>query len=272
MSQSVLIASGKGGVGKSTLTANLGAALARRGATVIIVDTDIGLRSQDAFLGLENAVIFDLIDVVNKDCELEQALLDCPSVPGLRLLPASQFARIRALDCDRFRKILKTLKTSADFVLIDSPAGIEKGFRTLLKADTDQIILITTPDDLCIRDVEHAASIVEDKSLPRPQLIVNRLDNELVSRHEMPSARMIADNLDLSLLGEIPEDPVIYRSILRRSFFIDFDCKARGAVLRIAGRMTGEMIPFPEIGKERIPLLRRLFPKTVKEVTSLDRH
>lgn len=272
MSQSVLIASGKGGVGKSTLTANLGAALARRGASVVIVDADMGLRSQDTFLGLENAVVFDLIDVVNKDCTLDQALMECPSVPGLKLLPASQFARMRALDSDRFRKILKILKITTDYILIDSPAGIEKGFRTLLNAGADQIVLITTPDDLCIRDVEHAASIVENKSLPRPRLIVNRLDNVLIRQHEMPSARAIADNLDLSLLGEIPEDPVVYRSILRHSLFINYDCKARGAVLRIAGRMTGEMIPFPEIGTEKVSLIRRLFPKTVKEVTSLDRH
>lgn len=272
MSQSVLIASGKGGVGKSSMTANLGAALARRGLSVVIIDADIGLRSQDAFLGLENTVLFDLVDVVNKDCSLDQALIESPSVPGLRLLPAAQFARIRALDSGRLRKILKTLSKEADFVLIDSPAGIEKGFRTLLNTGTDQIILITTPDDLCIRDVEHAARIVESKSLPRPKLIVNRLDNELIRQHEMPSARTISDSLDLPLLGEIPEDPLVYRSILRRSLFIDYDCRARGAVLRIAGRMAGDIIPFPEIGTERIPLFRRLFPKTVKEVTSLDRH
>ena len=264
MSQSVLIASGKGGVGKSSMTANLGAALARRGLSVVIIDADIGLRSQDAFLGLENTVLFDLVDVVNKDCSLDQALIESPSVPGLRLLPAAQFARIRALDSGRLRKILKTLSKEADFVLIDSPAGIEKGFRTLLNTGTDQIILI--------RDVEHAARIVESKSLPRPKLIVNRLDNELIRQHEMPSARTISDSLDLPLLGEIPEDPLVYRSILRRSLFIDYDCRARGAVLRIAGRMAGDIIPFPEIGTERIPLLRRLFPKTVKEVTSLDRH
>ena len=150
--------------------------------------------------------------------------------------------------------------------------GFPIRLRNVLNAGADETVLIVTPDDLCIRDVEHAARIVESKSLPRPKLIVNRLDNELIRQHEMPSARTISDSLDLSLLGEIPEDPLVYRSILRRSLFIDYDCRARGAVLRIAGRMAGDIIPFPEIGTERIPLLRRLFPKTVKEVTSLDRH
>ena len=272
MSQSVLIASGKGGVGKSTLTANLGAALARRGSGVVIIDADIGLRSQDTFLGLENSVVYDLIDVAGKECTLDQALLDSPTVPNLKLLPAAQFARVRALDSDRLRKILKTLKQSFDFILIDSPAGIEKGFRNLLNAGVDQIILITTPDDLCVRDVERAAQVIESKQLSRPHLIVNRLDNNLIRQHEMLSARTISESLDLPLLGEIPEDPVVYRSVLRHTLFTDYDCKARGAVMRIAGRILGDNIPFPAIGSEKIPLLRRLLPKKVKEVTPLDCH
>ena len=272
MSISVLITSGKGGVGKSTLTANLGAALSLRGSSVVIIDADIGLRSQDAFLGLENAVIFDLIDVANKECTLDQALLECPSVPGLKLLPASQFSRVRSLDCNRLKKIIKELKQSFDFILIDSPAGIEKGLRNLLNTGTDMSVIVLTPDDICIRDAERTFQIIDAKGLSRPQLIVNRLDNELISRGEMPSARVISDSLDLPLLGEIPEDPMVYRSILRHSLFIQYDCDARRAVLRIAGRMLGEVIPFPEIGKERISFLRRLFPQKIKEVTPLDRH
>ncbi len=272
MSRSVLIASGKGGVGKSTLAANLGAALAGRGSGVVIVDTDLGLRSQDTLLGLENLVIYDLIDVSNKDCPLEQALLDCPAVPGLKLLPASQFARVRSLDTGRLKKILAELKRTFDFVLIDSPAGIGKGFRKLLSAGVDETILVVTPDDICIRDAERVAGILADKELSRPAVIVNRLDNELIHRREMLPARVIADTLDLPLLGEIPEDPVVYRSILRHSFFLNYDCKARGAVLRIAGRMLGESVPLPCIGNEKVSFFHRLFPNTLKEVTPLDRH
>ena len=272
MSQSVLIASGKGGVGKSVLAANLGAALAARGKTVAVVDADIGLRSQDALLGLENSVVYDLVDCAKKDCSLEQALLDCPGVPGLKLLPASQFARVRAVEADRLRKILNELKQSFDFVLIDSPAGIEKGFRTLLNAGPDQVIVVSTPDDLCVRDAERTAQVCESKGLPRPFLVVSRLDNELIRRGEMSPARAIADAVDLPLLGEIPEDPAVYRSVLRKKLFMDYDCPARGAVLRIAERLLGGQVPFPEIGCARIPLLRRLFPKEPKEVIPLDRH
>ena len=272
MSRSVLIASGKGGVGKSAFTSNLGAALASRNVSVVIIDADIGLRSQDAFLGLENMVIYDLIDVTSKECTLDQALLECPSCPGLKLLPASQFARVRDLDCGRLRKILKALKKSYDFVLIDAPAGVERGLRNLINAGIDESVLIVTPDDICIRDAEKTAQIIEDKDLPRPHLVVNRLDNELIAHGEMLSARAIADILDLPLLGEIPEDPVVYRSVLRHRLFLDFDCPARSAVLRIAGRLFGSKIPFPEFGKNRIPLLHRLFPHTIKEVIPLDRH
>ncbi len=272
MGSSVLIASGKGGVGKSTFTANLGAVLAQRGASVVIIDADIGLRTQDALLGLENLVVYDLIDVVNKDCELETALLDCPSVPGLKLLPASQFARVKALESGKLGKILKSLKQTYQWILIDSPAGIEKGFRNLLNARPDQAILIATPDDICIRDAERAAQIFADKQLPRPQLVINRLESELIRTREMLPARVVSDTLDLPLLGEIPEDPAVYRSVLRHTFFLDYDCEARRAVLRIASRLQGEKIPFPEIGRERVPFLRRLFKKTLKEVTPLDRH
>ncbi len=272
LAESVLIASGKGGVGKSTIAANLGAALAGYGYRVVVIDADIGLRSQDTLLNLDSSVVYDLIDVLNRDCDLEQALLDYPAVPGLTLLPASQFARARSLDCSKFRKILNALKCSHDFILIDAPAGIEKGLRNLLNAVPDRIVLITTADDLCIRDAERTAQIISGKQLPLPQLIVNRLDNELIRRKEMMSAGMVASAVDLPLLGEIPEDPAVYRSILRKSLFIGYDCPARMAVLRIAKRLTGESVPFPGIGQNRISLLHRLFPVKLKEVTPLERH
>ena len=272
MSVSVLITSGKGGVGKSVLTAGIGAALTLLGSSAVIIDADIGLRSQDTLLGLENSVLYDLIDVISGDCTLEQALLDCPAAPGLKLLPASQFARVRSLDSKRFSRLLDDLKQSFDFVLTDSPAGIEKGLRTLLKAGTDKAVLIVTPDSICIRDAERTAQVMSGKNLQRPLLVVNRLDPDLIRSREMISARMIADSLDLPLLGEIPEDPAVYRSVLRHGLLTDYDCPARGAVLRIAARLRGESVPFPEIGTGRIPLLRRLFPRRLKEVVPLDQY
>ncbi len=272
MPESICIASGKGGVGKSTFTANLGAVLAHRGLSVVIIDMDIGLRSQDALLSLENRIVYDLVDVASKECDLDQALVSHPSIPGLTLLPAAQFARSKALEPARLRKILAELKTGHDYILLDCPAGIERGFRNALNAGVDQTILIVTPDDVCIRDAERAAQILDSKHLSRPRIVVNRLNDRLIHRGEMYSARTVAETLDLELLGEIPEDSVVGRSILHHALFVDFDCEARGAMLRIASRLTGTEVPFPDYGKRRVSLWYRLFPTQMKEVTPLDSH
>ena len=272
MSVSFCIASGKGGVGKSTLAANLGAALARSGKSVVIVDADIGLRAQDALLSMENHVVYDLMDVALKECPLEQAVLPHPSITGLSLLPASQFARVRSLEPKRLKKILDSLRMDHDFVILDCPAGVERGLRNVLNAGVDVTILLATPDDISIRDAERVVHILDSKQLPRPRLIVNRLDSHLIRKGEMYPARTVADTLDLELIGEIPEDQAVYRSELRHSLFVDFDCEARRALLRIAARLCGESVPFPVYGSHRIPLLRRLFFTELKEVTPLDSH
>lgn len=270
MSTSICVASGKGGVGKSTFTANLGAVLAHRGSSVIIIDMDIGLRSQDALLSLENRIVYDLVDVTSEECELDQAILVHPTIPNLSLLPAAQFARVKALDPDRLKKILDELKTSYDYIFLDCPAGIERGFRNALNAGVDQTILIVTPDDICIRDAERTAQILEKKHLERPRIVVNRLNYKLIRRGEMYSARTVADVLDLELLGEIPEDTVVSRSILNHALFVDFDCEARSAVLRIASRISGMDVPLPGYGVRSVSVWYRLFPARMKEVTPFD--
>ena len=272
MGVSVCIASGKGGVGKSVLTANLGACLARRGKSVVIVDTDIGLRAQDALLSLENRVVFDVVDVTAKDCRLDQALLPRMDIPGLYLLPAAQFARVKALEAARLRKVLDDLSARFDFVLLDAPAGVERGFRNILKAGVDQMILVVTPDDISVRDAERAAQIAENRVPARPRLIVNRLDSDLVYGREMMSALGVANLLDLELLGEIPEDPVVFRSVLRHVLFVDYDSEAGRAVQRIAARLCGETVPLPAIGSRPASLFRRLFLNRMKEVIPLGSH
>ena len=272
MSTSITVASGKGGVGKSTFTANLGAVLAHRGSSVVILDLDIGLRSQDALLSLENRVVYDLVDVSSKECDLEQALLAHPDIPGLSLLPAAQFARAKALDPGRLKAILEELKASHDYILLDCPAGIERGFRNALNAGTDQTILVVTPDDICMRDAERAAQIMADKHLERPRIVVNRLDYKLIRHGEMYPARTVAETLDLELLGEIPEDPVVSRSILNHALFVDYDCEARGAILRIASRISGADVPFPGYGNRGVSVWYKLFPVRMKEVSSFDSH
>ena len=272
MSLSCCIASGKGGVGKSTIAANLAVALARSGSSVVVIDADIGLRAQDALLSMENQVVYDLVDVSQGDCLLDQALLSRPEEPRLFLLPASQFARCRSLEPKQLRKILCALKETHDFVLVDCPAGIERGMRNVLNAGVDMSILVTTPDDISLRDVERASQVMEAKHLPRPRLIVNRLDDRLIYRKEMMSARTVADTLDLELLGEIPEDPAVYRSQLRHALFLDYDCEARQAILRVSQRIKGQTVPLPAYGSRRPSLLQRLLDRDLKEVTSIDNH
>lgn len=270
MSRSWIIASGKGGVGKSTIAASLGTAMARDGHRVCIIDADIGLRDQDVLLGLENRIVFDLLDAANGTCTLEQALISPPGMSRLSLLPASQFARAKALDPKDFRKLLGKLKAMFDVVLIDCPAGIERSLRGLINAQVDDCVVICTPDDVCIRNAERTASLLEAKGLPRPQVIVNRLDAELIRAGEMYTAATVAATLDLPLLGEVPEDPAVYRATLRRISPMDIDCEARRALTRIAWRMLEADVeaPLPRYGTEKLPWYKRLGrnPPKIKEV------
>jgi len=260
MSVVTLFASGKGGVGKSTLAANLATALARGGRSVTLIDTDIGLRSLDAMLGMENRVVFDLVDVAKGKCLLSQALLVQPDLPALSLLPAAQFARCRDLDPKAFRRILSVLRKKKDFILIDCPAGMERGLRNTLNAGVDETVLITTPDDLCMRDAERVCALIDDKKLPRPRLIVNRLDRDLIHAGEMYTAKTVSEVLDLPLLGEIPEDRAFLLAQLRHALALDCRGEAREALIRVAGRMNGAPVPFPEYGRKKTPFLRRHFP------------
>jgi len=272
MSSVYLFASGKGGVGKSTITANLAVLLARAGRKVVLIDADVGLRSQDALLGLEDLVVYDLVDVAGGRCLLSQALLSLPDLPTLRLLPAAQFARARDLDPKKLRKILSLLRRNYDLILIDCPAGIERGLRNVLNAGADETVLVVTADDLCLRDAEKTCALIEEKKLPRPWLIVNRLRNDMIHGGLMYSARTAADVLDLPLLGEIPEDEAVTVAQLKHALFIDFACESREALIRIAARIGGASVPFPSYGTQKTSFFRRHFPRKVKEAPLTDIH
>lgn len=263
MAKAWLIASGKGGVGKSMVTACMAVALSRMGQRTVVVDADIGLRDQDAILGLENRVVYDVLDVIGKGCTLSQALIQHSLYENLNLLPASQFARVKNLDPKGFRKVIAQLKERFDHVLIDCPAGVERGLRGVVDS-ADEMLLITTPDDVCMRDVEKTAAVLAAKKAPRPWLIVNRLMPELVAAGEMYSAQVVAQTLDLQLMGEVPQDDMIYRALLKHMSPMEVDCEGRRALERIAKRMTGRQVALPEYGKLPGGLLGRLLRRKVK--------
>ena len=272
MSLCIAFASGKGGVGKSTVTANLAAALAQRGSRVIIIDADIGLRSQDALLSLENRIVYDLIDLAAGDCQPDQAILSNESVPGLYLLPAAQFSRAKKLDPRKFCRIIDNLRSSYDYILIDCPAGIERGLRNVLNAGADKVFLLTTPDDISVRSAERTRYLIEEKGVADICLIVNHLNEQLIRSGEMFSARTVSEVLDLPLLGEIPEDLSVYRSMLSHRLVLDIDCEARNAFMRIASRIQGKPVPFPAYGSRKKPFPRRLRYRPLKEVSPIDDH
>ena len=257
LGQAWLIASGKGGVGKSTIAAGLGQALSRLGKRVCIVDTDIGLRDQDLILGLQNSIVYDLIDVCEKKCRTDQAILPADGFEGLYLLPAAQFARSRDLDPKAFRKLMQMLRLDYDFVLIDCPAGIEKGLRTLLKSECGHAIVVVTPDDVCIRNAERVIDLMRSHTNLTQHLIINRLVPELIRMGEMYPASVVSQTLDVPLLGELPEDPAVLRALLNHVPLADCGCDAYDALQRIARRMTGEDIALPQIGSKKPGLFRR---------------
>ena len=270
MSRCIAVASGKGGVGKSVITANLAAALALSGAEVLIIDADIGLRSQDALLSLENRVVYDLVDLARGDCAPEEAVLPCEQIPSLFLLPAAQFERVKALEPKRLAKIIRSFRNSYDFIFIDCPAGIERGLRNVLNAGVDETVLVVTPDDISVRSAERTAQVLEAKKAPRPLLVVNRLDPSLVRSGEMMSPLTVSQVLDLQLLGVIPEDPSVYRAQLKHGLFVSYQCEARGAVLRIASRIRGADTPIMDFSRKKTGLHRKFRTVTLKEVTPLD--
>jgi septum site-determining protein MinD len=260
MAQSWMIASGKGGVGKSTLCGCLAICLAKKGERVAVIDTDIGLRNMDAVLGLENNIVYDICDVADKECTLLEALVRHPAFDNLSLLPAAQFRKVKALNRESLAKIVRKLKKSFSYVLIDCPAGIDRGLSNSLNA-ADEVILVTTPDDMTIRDVEQTANFLMKKHQPRPYLIVNRLIPQLIKAGEMLTAPSIASLLDLQLLGAIPYDEEIYRAALTHRLPLESNSVAAKALERIADRMRGKESPIPPMGIEKKGFLAKIFQK-----------
>ena len=243
----IVITSGKGGVGKTTTSANLGAALAQRGKRVALVDADIGLRNLDLVLGVEKRIVFDLVEVVEGRCQLRQALIKDKRFESLCILPAAQTREKTAVSELQFAAVVEQLAEMNDFVIIDSPAGIEHGFRNAI-AGAAEAIVVTTPEVSAIRDADRVIGKVHERGLPI-RLIVNRVRPEMVRAGEMMSVEDVCDILSAELLGIVPDDEEVIDTTNRGVPLVLDPASRLGAIyLKIARRLEGEIIPFTQLG------------------------
>ncbi len=245
MSECIVITSGKGGVGKTTTTANIGAALALQGRRVVVVDADIGLRNLDVVLGLENRIVYDLVHVVEGECRVKQALIKDKRIEGFYLLPAAQTRDKNAVSPDQMRRLVAQLKETHDYVLMDCPAGIEQGFKNSI-AGADRAIIVTTPEVSAIRDADRIIGLVEAAELPEPTLIINRYNSRMVKAGDMMDKDDILEILAIPLLGMIPEsEEVIVASNRGQPAVLDEASMVGEAMRRVARRLEGESdVPF----------------------------
>ena len=254
MGRSFAIMSGKGGVGKSTLATALAEFYARQGKSVVLLDGDVGLRCADLMLKLQDRVIYDLGDVADKSCKLEEALVSRSDLPGMRLLAAPQMLNASDIKRGRMGRIITELADQTDILLLDAPAGIGRGLKNLLGAAAEPVI-VATPDDVSVRDAERLGSLLSQREEPRPVIVFNRVKKNLVRRGEMKPPAQLAAALDMPLMGVIPESPQIYRALLRNEGALESgDARVIRSVEVIAARLLGADAPMEEYAMS--PVLR----------------
>jgi septum site-determining protein MinD len=252
------ITSGKGGVGKTTATANLGIALADLGKKVVCIDGDIGLRNLDVVMGLENRIVYDLVDVIDGRCKLKQALIHDKRMPELYLIPAAQTKDKNSVSPQQMCELCDKLRPDFDWILIDSPAGIERGFKNAL-APADQVLVITNPDVSAVRDADRIIGLVDAQQKGPAKLIINRMNPSMVKRGEMLDADDILDLLAIKLIGIIPEDEhVIISNNRGQPVVLEPKSKAGQAYRNIARRLNGEEIPYLSLD-EKEDIFKRIF-------------
>jgi len=240
----ITITSGKGGVGKTTTTANIGTALAVLGKRVAVIDADIGLRNLDVVMGLENRIVYDLVDVIEGRARLRQALIKDKRYPDLCLLPAAQTRDKNAVSPEQMADLCHQLSLEFNFVLVDSPAGIEQGFRNAI-AGADEVVIVTTPEVSAVRDADRIIGLVEAAELPSPRLIVNRIKSLMVKRGDMMSVNDVTDILAVPIIGIVPEDESVVISTNRGEAVVyNTSSRAGLAFNNIARRLTGQKVPF----------------------------
>jgi septum site-determining protein MinD len=260
MTRIIVITSGKGGVGKTTVTANLGMTLAKMGHRVALVDGDFGLRNLDLLLGLENRVVYTAVEVLAGECRLDQALVRDKRQPGLVLLPATQNRKAEMITPNHMKWMVGELAPQFDFVLIDSPAGIEMGFKNAIAA-AQEALIVTTPEISAVRDADRVIGLLEASNISPVRLIVNRLRPAMVEASEMMSVEDVSEILAIQLIGVVPEDERVITSTNRGEPLVlenNPNSRAAQAFDNIAHRICGEKTPYLELGVDRDSLLTRI--------------
>ncbi len=242
MSEVIVITSGKGGVGKTTSTANIGTGLAKLGKSVVMIDTDIGLRNLDVVMGLENRIVYNLVDVVEGNCRMKQALIKDKRYSNLCLLPSAQTRDKTAVNPEQMKKLIEELRPEFDYILLDCPAGIEQGFKNAIAA-ADRALIVTTPEVSAIRDADRIIGLLEANDIHRINLIVNRLRMDMVKRGDMMSIEDVIDILAIDLIGAVPDDEHIVIATNQGEPLAGDSSLAGTAYMNICKRILGEEVP-----------------------------
>ncbi|MFC0469416.1 septum site-determining protein MinD [Halalkalibacter kiskunsagensis] len=251
MGEAIVITSGKGGVGKTTTSANIGTALALSGKKICLVDTDIGLRNLDVVMGLENRIIYDLVDVIEGRCKLNTALIKDKRFDCMYLLPAAQTKDKTSVEPEQMKVIIDELKQEYDYVIIDCPAGIEQGFKNAI-AGADRAIVVTTPEVSAVRDADRIIGLLEQQDIESPKLIVNRIRGHMMKNGDMLDVDEIAERLAIDLIGIVVDDEeVIKHSNKGEPIALHTTSKASIAYRNIARRILGETVPLMSLDEQR---------------------
>ena len=246
MGEVIVITSGKGGVGKTTTTANIGAGLSKFDKKVVVIDTDLGLRNLDVVMGLENLIVYNLVDVIEGTCRLKQALIRDKRYENLYLLPSAQTKDKTAISPGQMKKLTSQLKDEFDYILLDCPAGIEQGFQNAI-AGADRAIVVTTPEVSAIRDADRIIGLLESNQLKKIDLIINRIRMDMVKRGDMMSVDDVTEILSVPLIGARPDDEQVVIGTNQGEPVVGLDSKAGKAYLNICKRIMGIEVPFIEL-------------------------
>ena len=246
MGEVIVVTSGKGGVGKTTTTANVGTGLAMLDKKVVLIDTDIGLRNLDVVMGLENRIVYNLVDVIEGSCRIRNALIKDKRYPNLYLLPSAQTRDKNSVNAEQMKKLADELREEFDYILMDCPAGIEQGFRNAI-AGADRALVVTTPEVSAVRDADRIIGLLEANEMKQTQLIVNRLRMDMVKRGDMMSSEDVQEILAVDLIGIVPDDEHIVISTNQGEPLVGTDTMAGKAYLNICRRITGEEVPFLDL-------------------------